>query len=222
VEWSWIILIGLFVLMLIGGAIASRKRREALQKLADALGLQYKSEPNDVHRQYEQFRPLSVGRNRRSSNLLHGRRGEIEWDIFDYKYRTGSGKNAKTHSVGVLVAKVPIVLPAMEIRPESMFDKIAATVGFDDINFESEQFSRRYHVTCADRKGCYDLIHPQMIEYLLTLPATGWQFAGRSIALVRNGFYSPGQIEQAMAMVEGFVQRIPEYVRRDRGWQSAH
>jgi hypothetical protein len=206
-----------FVVVIIGSAIYSRKRREALQQAADALGLEFAPAPGDVHTQYQQFRPLNIGRNRRSRNLLHGRRGEIEWELFDYQYRTGSGKNATTHSIGVLVAGMPMAFPTMEIRPENMLDKIAAMAGFDDINFESEQFSRRYHVKCDNRRACYELIHPQMIEYLLSLPQLSWQFSGRCIALTRNGFYAPDQLEATMGMVEGFVQRIPAYVRQDGG-----
>jgi hypothetical protein len=206
-----------FIVVVVAGAIYSKKRHDAMKHLAAELGFQHDARSSDVHSRFERFQPLNVGRSRRSKNHLHGRRREIEWNIFDYQYRTGSGKNAKTHSIGVIAAAVPVQLPAMQVRPENMFDRLAAMAGFDDINFESEQFSRRYHVSSNNRRACYEVIHPQMMEYLLAMPDANWQLSGREIALIRNGFYPVDEIEPTMRMIEGFVARIPQHVRTGGG-----
>ncbi len=41
------------------------------------------------------------------------------------------------------------------------------------LDFESAEFSKKYYVKCEDKKFSYDIIHPQMIEFILNLPRQG-------------------------------------------------
>lgn len=202
--------------------IASEKRRKALAEFAFANGLEFTGHPGDLHDRYSVFQPFSSGHSRKCSNLIHGRRGEIAWELFDFRYKTGSGKNQTTHHVGVVLAKVPLALPKLRMRPEGIFDKLAAVVGFDDIDFESAEFSRKYHVNSADRKLAYDLIHPRMIEYLLARPPCDWQFNGPIILIHRKSHYKPDELPPIMALIEGFIERIPAYLREDIGAGRPH
>ena len=108
---------------------------------------------------------------------------------------------------------MPLALPRMTVRPEGMFDKVAALAGFDDINFESEAFSRRYHVTGDDRRRVYDLLHPQMMEYLLSLPAVSWQIGPGVVMQARSGRYGAEELGRVMEAIGGFLARVPAYVR---------
>lgn len=220
-NWIILLFIAAGILFTVMSWYAAEKRRKALAEFAHANGFEFKSAPGDIHEKYEAFSPFGSGRNRRSANLIHGQRGEIRWEMFDYRYTTGSGKNKTTHRVGVIVAKVPLMLPRLRIRPEHIFDKLAAAVGFDDIDFESAEFSRKYHVKGDDRKTAYDLIHPQMIEYLLSKPARDWQIGGSVILFQKSGHFSTAEMTDSMALISGFVERIPEYVRQDMGMRPA-
>lgn len=211
--------IGLAVALvaIIWSFIAAAKRRQELSAFALLNGFSFDADPGDIHDRYEGFTPFDRGHNRASSNRVHGRRGEIDWEMFDYKYVTGSGKNRQTHRHGIIVAQINLALPRVRIRPEGIFDKLASVVGFDDIDFESEEFSKRYYVSASDRKFAYDLIHPKMMEYLLVAPACDWQFGGRVIMMTRSGRYGADQLLGVMNTIEGFVGLIPQYVRQDRG-----
>lgn len=55
----------------------------------------------------------------------------------------------------------------MLIRPEGIFDKVAGTFGFDDVDFDSAEFSRRFYMTSSDKRFAYDLLYPQMMGFLL-------------------------------------------------------
>jgi hypothetical protein len=212
--------IGLFILIAVTLAIfghqAAKRRRAELFQLAISLGFQFQPQPGDVHDRYLGFAPFGVGSSKRSACLLHGTEGEFEWELFDYRYTTGSGKNRQTHHYGIIAASIPLNFPKMQIRPEGFFDKIASFAGFDDINFESGEFSRRYHVTCADRTLAYDLIHPQMIEFLLSGPLRTWQTGGRRILLIRGGKFPAAEIPAAMDAINNFVKLLPNYFRADR------
>lgn len=213
--WFFVI-IGLIVVAGIAYTyLAAEKRRKELAQLADRAGLVFAPDCGDVYQKYVTFTPFSRGAGWSSSNLLAGERGEVHWELFDYRYTTGSGKNRQTHHCGIAAATVPIWFRKLQIRPEDIFDKVAAFVGYDDINFESNEFSRRYHVSCDVRKFAYDVIHPQMIEFLLARPAHHWQLADNVILIHKSSRYSAADLEQVLTMVEGFIERIPGYVRED-------
>lgn len=212
------VVIAIVAAVFVFGHLANLRRQKELTALAERLGLFFAPHPDDAHERYFSFTPMGNGSGKRSSNLVHGKRGDVDWEIFDYKYSTGSGKNRRTHHFGIAAAKVPLRFRKMVIRPEGWFDKVAQMVtGGGDINFESEEFSRRYHVSCDVRKFAYDLIHPRMIEFLMSCPTMHWQLAGDVILLHKRGKFSIVEIERVIAMVEGFLERMPEYVKQDIG-----
>ena len=89
---------------------------------------------------------------------------------FTYKVTTSSGKSTTTttYRFSYLILHMPWSgVPDLLIRREGMFDKIAGVLGFDDIDFESAQFSRRFHVSSTDKRFAYDVIDPRMMEFLL-------------------------------------------------------
>lgn len=211
------LVIGVVIVVVIIASIAAKRRRQELAAFAATMGFSYTRSPGMHYRQYERFHPFGRGGSRRASNLVHGMRGQFDWEFFDYRYATGSGKNRKVHCFGIALAKVSLSFAHLEIRPEGFFDKVAATFGFDDIDFESDEFSRKYFVKCANRKMAYDLIHPRMIEYMLRSKKSHWQFDGDTIMICRGGRFSSVDLPGVMALIEGFVERIPDYVLEDIG-----
>lgn len=209
--------VAIFIVVAVVGHIMAKRRREALAAFAQSKGLVFCSQPGAVHETYDalDFRPFGNGHGRRSQNLISGNADGVDWEIFDYRYKTGSGKHQQVHRHHVVAARVGLHLPRLSMRPEGFFDRVAAAVGFDDIDFESDAFSRRYHVKCSDRRLAYDLIHPQMIEYLMTIDAHDWQMAGRLILIVGDRYCAPERLSGLMSAVVGFTERLPAYVRED-------
>jgi hypothetical protein len=210
-------LVGAIVLFIIL-AVQAKKRREALAAVAAQLGFNFSANASpDVFHQYEGMGlvPFGQGRSQRASNLLFGQRNGLFWEFFDYQYTTGSGKNRTTHHYAVAAAKAPLAFPPTRIRPEGMFDKLKGLFGFEDINFESEQFSRRYHVSCAQRQRAFDLIHPRMIEFLLSIEARDWQLSGPVLMLVRTGTHQPPDVLRSIQLIDQFLSLVPQYLRQD-------
>jgi hypothetical protein len=75
----------------------------------------------------------------------------------------------------------------------------------DDINFESEEFNRKYFIRSKDRKFAYDIINPKMIDYLLDRDGIYMELGG-NIVLVHYKRQVPP---------EGFVDLY--YTLRDIG-----
>ena len=90
----------------------------------------------------------------------------------DYHYQTTSsnGKQTTTHHhyFSYCLIELPYAsLPDLRIRREGIFDSLAGAFGFDDIDFESAEFSKRFHVKSSDKRFAYDVVHPAMMEFLL-------------------------------------------------------
>lgn len=57
--------------------------------------------------------------------------------------------------------------PDLSIRRERFWHRAAETLGFDDVDFESAEFSRRFRVRARCRRFACDLIQPAVMELLL-------------------------------------------------------
>ena len=85
---------------------------------------------------------------------IDGRPYPVKMGDFNYKVTrsTGKGSNTTTYRLSYLILHLPFALtPDLLIRREGVFDKIAGAIGFDDIDFESAEFSRRFYVKSSDR-----------------------------------------------------------------------
>ena len=94
---------------------------------------------------------------------------------FDYHWQTHSTnskgqRQTHTHRMSALVVDARVPLKGLQIRAENFFDKMKSAFGFDDIDFESAEFSRKFHVSAEDRKWAYDVLHARAIEFLLAQP----------------------------------------------------
>jgi hypothetical protein len=178
-----------FIVLLFGGFVAlavvlgilsyqqQQKRIAELAALAMQIGWQFDPEHDTSHSdRYPQFEIFGRGRSRYAYNTLRGTisiNGELcAAQMGDYHYRvtSGSGKNRRTHTyrLSYLIVHLPFArLPNLFIRRENIFDSMAGAFGFDDIDFESAEFSKRFHVKSDDKRFAYDVIHPKMIDFLL-------------------------------------------------------
>jgi hypothetical protein len=208
-------LIGIAIVVLVLRHLAARRRRLALSDLALQEGFEFIPRPGSVHERYEAFEPFDDGHSRESSNLLRQRLGRTHWEMFDFKYVTGSGKSRRTHHWGIVVATVDLQFPQLTIRPEGLMDRLAGVLGIDDIDFESDEFSRRYHVTSSDRKMAYGIIDPRMMEFLMLQPDANWQLLGSYVMLAQPRLYEPREIVDKMFAIRDFLDLVPEFVRQD-------
>jgi hypothetical protein len=133
-------------LIILGRVVYERRRRAALVMAADDLGFTYDRSGTPRCRPLAHVELFRKGRRRRSFNLVAGAIEDIDVELFDYRYTTGSGKNSSTYNQTVCAMRIPgRDLPAFELRPESVFTRIASAMGFQDIDFDTHpEFSRRY------------------------------------------------------------------------------
>ena len=208
----------LVVALIVFGILRARRRREAMARLAKELGFEYyPDDPWNLEDKYAMFELFGRGHSRGASNVICGEVDGRAVVAFDYKYTTGSGKNKSTHSYQALVMGLPIVAAGLRMRSESLFDRVASWVGYDDIDFESDEFSRRYHVACGDRRFAYDILHARLIDYLLGCGSVpNLEMQGPLMVL----FDSQGDVKNVRRLIaigREIVASIPEYVLHARG-----
>jgi hypothetical protein len=135
------------------GIYAASKRRKDLAEWALRNGLTFIAEKNrNFDSRYPGFSCLQKGDSRYACNIMTG---GIAGRVFlgcDYHYATGSGKSRHHHNFSLVIVNSPILLEPLLIRPENLADKLVALAGFDDINFESAEFSRKFYVKAPDKK----------------------------------------------------------------------
>ena len=135
----------------------------------------------------------------------------------DFRYEkqdgTGDDSTTTTYRLSYAIVTLPFSSPSMLIRREGMFDKFKAMLGFEDIDFESAEFSRKFYVSSEDKRFAYDLCDPRMIEYLLGAGLPKIEIAQGRICHVGENRWEPEQFASELARLQGFVRHIPRHVR---------
>ncbi len=191
------------------------KRRKELLAVAQQLGFMfYPGGRFHFEKQFSSFELFQRGRSRRSYNLIEGRSDGIEVRMFDYQYTTGSGKNRTTHRKSVCLLETASrrgsIFPHVIIRPESLFDRFASMVGFNDIDFESVEFSRKFFVKSRDRRFAYDLIHPRMMEFLLRVGSIHIEVASRAVLIHHDRRLAPDRWPGLLNIGMRFLEQVPQ------------
>lgn len=201
---------------------ARSARRRALAEFASRQGWTFDPEDEaNFAELHERFALFQKGSNQTIAHTLTGatetRFGRLAVQAGDYRYTTVSGKHRHTHRLSYVLATLPFSLPPdthLLIRGEHVGDTLTALLGFDDIDFESEEFSRQFFVKSGDRKFAYAVIHPRMMDYLLRSPCGPLEICGREILLHGSGepIWSVAEIAAAVDWLSGFVELWPDYL----------
>jgi hypothetical protein len=214
--------VALVIIAIVYSVKAARKRREALQQFANENGFRF--DPADdraLPGTLAEFGTFNRGSDRRAYNTLSG---DLSVDsrpvairIGDYRFTTesGSGKDRQqtTHRLSYLHARLAFACTAtLTVRRENFFDKIGGAIGFEDINFESAEFSRKFHVKSDDKKFTYDLFDPRMIEWYLPSNPPTLEIIGRDLLLTMGGVWTPEDMCKQLEWAKAFIEHWPAHI----------
>lgn len=208
------------VLVIAGLAAAfyfSAKRRKELTSWASSTGLAFsRSADRSFDNRYPEFHCLRRGHSRAAFNVMSGTWHSRSVEAFDYRYVTGHGKNRTTHHFSAVILRSNVPLRPLQIRSENVLDKLTEFFGVDDIDFESDQFSREFHVKSPDKKWAFAVIHQQTMEFLLASPRFSIEFDEQHVIAWRNRRFKVADFQAALRVVEGLLDRLPEYLLREQ------
>jgi len=212
-----------FIAIAVYSHYKAKQRREALARWASEHGLTFtRHRDASMDNRFDQFDCLKQGSDRYAYNIIEGDYHGRILLAFDYHYETYSTdskgrRQTHHHHFSAAIVRASMPLKPLTIRKENLLDKVGGLFGFDDIDFESAAFSREFHVKAPDRKWAYDVLHARAIEFLLGRPRFSLEFDERHVIAWRGSRFDIHEFEQAVGVIEGLLDQLPEYVRRERG-----
>lgn len=213
----------LVVLIGVAGWLSAKKRREGFTALAAGRGWTY-TQRDDGWTDTFSGSPFGVGHDRRAENVLTGEYDGRGFVAFDYVYHTTetstdanghTSSHEESHTFGVVALDVGATFPPLQVSPEGMFGRLVGRLTNRDIELESEEFNRAFTVTCPDRKLASDVLHPRMMEYLLGHRDSDFRFDGSWLLSVETGQARLEQVEPRLAVIDGVLDNVPEFVWRE-------
>lgn len=219
---GFVLLMLLFAALVVAGVIygllAAKKRREELAALAQRLGLDFNPDRDaELARRYGFLDHLARGGNRYAFNVLSGNYHGHPVRAFDFHYETHSTDskgNTQTHHhyFSFFVLLLPRSFPELRITREKLLSKLAQALGFDDIDFESAEFSRAFCVRSKDKRFAYDVCNPQMMEYLLANRDLSIEIERDALALAFDRRLSAPEIELNLQRLLAVRSHLPDYL----------
>jgi len=100
----------------------------------------------------------------------------------------------------------------LTITREHVFAKIGQFLGFDDIDFESAEFSSAFSVRSKNKKFAYDICHARMMEYLLDNRDLSIEMEANCISLVFSRRLAPDRVQPNLDRLVEIRELIPRYV----------
>ncbi len=185
-------------------------RRSAVEREARRLGLSFSR--RDPFRVLDaDFHPfLRFGKlpgTQRVENVVWGVRDGREVRAFDYRR---PAEDEIRYSCAMV--RIPDGWPSLLVRRHGPLDVARNAAGLQRIEFELDEFNRRFEVRSDDRRLASAVIDQRMIGWLLESdPALGFQLQeGWLLAWMPQ--LPPDELERTLTTVEGFHERIPRAV----------
>jgi hypothetical protein len=204
-------------LALVGGIFAftmrmERKRTEALAAASQAMGFAFEPEGDlEALKGFGDLPLYTHGHSKRVKNVMTGRTGDHDMKLFDYRYTTGGGKNSHTwNQTVVLFPRGGEGLPDLLLAPESIFHKIGAVFGYQDIDFDSSpDFSSHYLLRGPDEMAIRSAFSADAIAFFGQ--QRGWhvEVAGRNVGIYRSDKRcKPEDLPTFLAETQGVLRAL--------------
>ncbi len=220
----FILIFSLPILAIVSAVHDARQtsRVKALELKVRRLGLRFN--PKQDKYTAKQFHFLdnlenrSGGSERYSLNKVSGDFRGHPVTLFDYHWLSDDkvwwwAPSWRRHKyISFIVVDLSKPFPELTLAREGFFSRIAQAVGFDDIDFESAEFSRRYLVRSKDKKFAYDFCNAQMIDYLLDQPTIAIEVEKYALAVGFDSQYPVDEVEPHLGHLIQIRSLMPNYL----------
>lgn len=217
-EWTaWALLAAMGT---VAGAVtlyrqrAKERRRHEVAAFARKFNLAYGGSVEPGLNGYD-FTLFARGDDRGFDNYISGTWRDTAFVAADYWYyveRDDNGAARDYRHFTVVVVDIDAYCPRLRIERESIATVLADTIMQRDINFESDEFNRKFRVT-GDRAFAYDLLDARMLNFLVKADARFSYEIHRSWLLVWTKRLPPMELLPPIGLAREFRSRIPQLVR---------
>lgn len=203
-----ITLVGLLIFAAIW---SNRKRREALAAWAAKHQFSEYDANADLGflASYQAYGP---GYGHRNFDGYEGTINGVFVRAFQHQSRTKSKDSENIHNFTVVKMEMPYPGHDLVIKREGIHHKLFDALGGEDIDFESDEFSRKFWVKCENRKFAYAVIHPRMMDLLLQGPRTTMQWQGSHMVIHVPGSFHPGKVQPLVDAGIAFTALLPKHL----------
>jgi hypothetical protein len=190
-----------------------RVRREAaFRALCAQHGWTYSTDDDGTSALLRECIPYRRGHGVGVALVLSGTFEGVPLRIIDGRYTTGSGKHQQRHVVSTVALGMPFST-TLTIEAETFAHKVADAFGGEDIDVESDEFSRRFWVQSPDRRTAYDILHPGTIDHLLHVgERMTWHWNGPWLVVSWTGRLSPEACMPGLLTALGFRKLLPRHL----------
>lgn len=189
----------------------ARKRTRDLAAVAQQIGFNFVGKNWQAPVLPSDHKTTLLQRTRGSfSNAMTGSSGKSQVALFDYTYPVG--KSTVTQTLACFFQDAE--LPAFELRPEGILDRIGDAFVHDDIDFDSHpEFSKRFLLRSPDEANTRKLFTLSLLTYVEQMPPEKkWhvEVAARTLIVYRGGSWvSPAEfpsfLNEASAIAAAIV-----------------
>lgn len=191
-------------------------RPQNIERLAYQLDMEYS--PKDewgLTTLLKDFKLFRRGGRRRIKNLLRQQSGlhQIDTRIFDYQFTISTGNSSQTFKQTVFfVESKDLGLPQFLMKPETFFHRVAAFLGFEDIDFEEyPKFSENYYLKGEDEDYIRGSLNDEFLKFFSV--EKQWYLEGLNYYMIFyrfNHLMTPTQIKdlhkKGLSLVEMLKQ----------------
>jgi hypothetical protein len=184
-------------------------------------GWHYAEKDNSLAGRYV-GQPFGKGFGREAKHVLAGQHRGRDLIAFEYIYKEkrGSGKDQRTETFRntVVALHTPASRPTLEVSREGLGRRLLGMVGIRDLQLESEEFNKSFHIRTEDDKFAYDVLHPRTMEWMLgdqrctDLP---FRFERADLLTWRDGTIDLGTVDAMGDYLCDVLERVPSFV-----WKS--
>lgn len=210
--FMWVFLVFVAAWFLI--AWSSKQRQVQVQRLsrwAAQRGWSYRPYAPELATRWSG--PPFVGRGQ-ATDVFSGLINGLPFTAFDYSWTSRSGEHSTTYHHPVVTMPLPSTLPLLWVLPQNRASELLNPLGSGDITFESVAFNEQFMVSSDNDRYAYAVVHPRMMEYLMTCPFAGWglRIEGNNVIFFGHGPQQPDGVAPTAQWLAGFFSLIPGHV----------
>ncbi|MFA6560679.1 MAG: hypothetical protein WCV00_02080 [Verrucomicrobiia bacterium] len=221
--WFFVLAVGAVVGFLVWlSAKRAEQRRQALAQLAASRGLAFHQEdPIGVPGTFAQFELFQRGDSNYAYDVIRGAIEGRNYCACDFQYTTVTySTDSKGHSqrhehttyCSAAIVELNYPVPAIWMRPENFLDKAAHLVGCHDLEFESAEFNREFHVKAENREIAFDIINAQTMQRLMASPFRHIEFNGAAVLIFDEQTWTPEAFATALDLARSLAEGLPNYL----------
>lgn len=218
IAWLTVVVLALVagVLWLMDSAAAARQRREFLE-FAQLHGWTFDGASRTYTGRFSRF-PFGGLPASRQENRLSGTLNGVECATFTHlRVATDAEGRESTEPFQITLVELPVVLPVLELVPETMAERFAKSLGGGDLDVESYEFNRTWRVLCRDPRYAHAVLDPRMVERLLQPDARelAIRIEGGAVMAWQPGRVGTDTLARRLGVLTAVARRIPEHVVRE-------